>query len=91
MCRAETGEIFETEAEVASADDARFKRKMKIDLETAKKTALERFPGTVPLAALKSTKGLEEMMVTKKGVRLSVQPVTKAEYEIVARLGRRTM
>jgi predicted RNA-binding protein with PUA-like domain len=49
----------------------------------------ERFAGTVSLATLKSTKGLERMMVTQKGSRLSVQPVTKAEYEIVARLGRR--
>jgi predicted RNA-binding protein with PUA-like domain len=28
------------------------------------------------------------MMVTKKGSRLSIQPVTKAEYDIVVRLGR---
>ena len=28
------------------------------------------------------------MMVTRKGSRLSVQPVTKAEYDIVVRLGR---
>jgi predicted RNA-binding protein with PUA-like domain len=49
----------------------------------------ERFPGTVSLDTLKSTKGLENMMVTKKGSRLSIQPVTKAEYDIVVRLGRR--
>ena len=48
----------------------------------------ERFPGTVSLETLKSTKGLENMMVTKKGSRLSVQPVTKSEYDIVVRLGR---
>ena len=30
------------------------------------------------------------MMVTQKGSRLSVQPVTKAEYDIVVRLGRAT-
>jgi predicted RNA-binding protein with PUA-like domain len=29
------------------------------------------------------------MAVTKKGSRLSVQPVTKAEYDIVVRMGRR--
>jgi predicted RNA-binding protein with PUA-like domain len=29
------------------------------------------------------------MMVTRKGDRLSVQPVTKAEYDIVVRLGRK--
>jgi predicted RNA-binding protein with PUA-like domain len=49
----------------------------------------ERFAGTVPLETLKATKGLEQMMVTKKGSRLSVQPVTKAEYDIVIRLGRK--
>ena len=48
-----------------------------------------RFPGVVPLETLKATKGLESMMVTQKGSRLSVQPVTKAEYEIVVRLGRK--
>jgi predicted RNA-binding protein with PUA-like domain len=50
---------------------------------------VERFAGTISLETLKSTKGLERMMVTQKGSRLSVQPVTKAEYDIVARLGRR--
>jgi predicted RNA-binding protein with PUA-like domain len=50
---------------------------------------VERFPGTVSLETLKSTPGLEQMVVTRKGSRLSVQPVTKAEYDIVVRLGRR--
>ena len=43
----------------------------------------------VPLDTLKKTKGLEEMVVTKKGSRLSVQPVTKSEYDIVVKLGRK--
>ena len=51
---------------------------------------VERFPATLPLEVLKSTKGLESMMVTQKGSRLSVQPATKAEYDIVTRIGRRT-
>ena len=50
---------------------------------------VDRFPNTVALATLKTTKGLETMMVVKKGVRLSVQPVTKREFDIVRRLGRR--
>jgi predicted RNA-binding protein with PUA-like domain len=50
---------------------------------------VERFPETVSLETLKSTPGLEEMVVTRKGSRLSIQPVTKAEYDIVVRLGRR--
>ena len=49
---------------------------------------VEEFPGTLPLETLKDTKGLEDMMVIKKGSRLSVQPVSKAEYDIVVRLGR---
>ena len=49
----------------------------------------ERFAGTVSLDVLKATRGLQKMMVTQKGSRLSVQPATKAEYDIVVRLGRR--
>ena len=44
------------------------------------------FHGTISLETLKNTKGLEEMMVTQKGSRLSVQPVTKDEFEIVLKL-----
>jgi len=51
---------------------------------------VERFGSLVPLETLKATKGLEKMMVTQKGSRLSVQPVTKAEYDIVVKLGRST-
>jgi predicted RNA-binding protein with PUA-like domain len=50
----------------------------------------ERFASVVSLDTLKSTRGLEKMMVTQKGSRLSVQPATKAEYAIVVRLGRRS-
>lgn len=49
---------------------------------------VEKFPGVVPLAALKATPGLDKMMVTQKGSRLSVQPVTPEEFEIVLALGR---
>jgi predicted RNA-binding protein with PUA-like domain len=50
---------------------------------------VERFPEIVPLDVLKKTAGLEQMMVIRKGARLSVQPVTKGEFDIVSRLGRR--
>jgi predicted RNA-binding protein with PUA-like domain len=49
---------------------------------------VERFPELVSLATLKATPGLEAMKVVQKGSRLSVQPVTKKEFEIVVRLGR---
>ena len=50
---------------------------------------VERFPAPVSLDDLRQTPGLEQMMVLRKGSRLSIQPVTKAEYDIVARRGRR--
>lgn len=50
---------------------------------------VEKFPETVSLETLKNTRGLEETVVTKKGSRLSIQPVTKAEYDIVVKLGRK--
>nr|MBP9826804.1 EVE domain-containing protein [Thermoanaerobaculia bacterium] len=50
---------------------------------------VERFAATLPLATLKATRGLDKMLVTQKGSRLSVQPVTRAEYDIVVRLARR--
>jgi predicted RNA-binding protein with PUA-like domain len=40
----------------------------------------------VPLQRLRTTPGLEEMLVNTKS-RLSVQPVTEAEFEIARRLG----
>jgi len=49
---------------------------------------VEKFLEIVPLETLKHAKGLEKMVVTQKGSRLSVQPVTRAEYDIVVRLGR---
>ena len=46
-----------------------------------------RFPAIVSLDTLRRTPGLEQMMVLRKGSRLSIQPVTRAEYDIVVRLG----
>lgn len=48
---------------------------------------VEKFAEIVPLETLKQTRGLEKMVVTQKGSRLSVQPVTKREFEIVRKLG----
>lgn len=40
----------------------------------------------VSLAQLKQTPGLEKMVLTQKGSRLSVQPVRPEEWEIVRKL-----
>jgi len=50
---------------------------------------VDTFAEVVSLDTLKSTKGLENMLVTKKGTRLSIQPVTKSEYDIVVKLGKK--
>lgn len=50
---------------------------------------VKKFPGIVSLETLKSTKGLEAMEVTRKGSRLSIQPVTPEEFAIVVKLGKR--
>lgn len=47
---------------------------------------VEQFPRVVPLSQLRSTPGLEEMMVTKRGQRLSVMPVSEDEWKIVLEL-----
>lgn len=62
----------------ASEDDPRW---FMVDVEFEKK-----FPTYVPLGTLKMTPGLEDMVVTTKS-RLSVQPVTAAEFRIVEALG----
>lgn len=47
---------------------------------------VKKFPHVVSLETLKKTRGLEKMTVVKRGTRLSVQPVTKSEYDIVVKL-----
>lgn len=45
------------------------------------------FKRPVTLEELRGVKGLEKMVLLKKGMRLSIQPVTPAEWEIVTKLG----
>ncbi len=46
----------------------------------------EKLSRLLPLTVLKQTRGLEEMMVCQKGSRLSIQPVTRAEWRVIQRL-----
>lgn len=50
--------------------------------------AVERFAHPVTLAELREARGLGEMALLQRGSRLSVQPVTPGEFEIVRGLGR---
>lgn len=50
---------------------------------------VEKFNELITLETLKSTPGLEEMKVNRKGQRLSVLPVTAEEWKIVMKLAQR--
>lgn len=45
--------------------------------------AVKKLPRLVTLAELKGVKGLEKMVLLQRGSRLSVQPVTAREWEII--------
>lgn len=47
---------------------------------------VQKFPRIIALDELKRTPGLENMLVIQRGMRLSVQPVTEAEWRIVLTL-----
>lgn len=49
---------------------------------------VEKFPRTISLAELRETPGLEDMLVIRKGQRLSIMPVEPDEWEIVLALAR---
>ena len=49
---------------------------------------VEIFSRLVPLHELKSTKGLEDLPLLRKGSRLSVMPVTRRQWDIVHRLAK---
>lgn len=49
---------------------------------------VETFPAPVMRDELKDEPALADMMVLKKGMRLSITPVTKQEFDVVRRMGR---
>ena len=87
-------------AKVASAakpDATQFDKKSEYYDDGAKKAEprwycvdvgfVKKYRELIPLETLRQTKGLEKMLLLKKGQRLSIQPVTKAEYDIIAKMG----
>jgi len=48
--------------------------------------AVEKLPRFIPLDELRKVKGLEDMVLLKRGSRLSIQPVKPAEWEIVTKI-----
>ncbi len=49
---------------------------------------LEKFPKPLSLAEVREIDGLDKMILIKKGSRLSIQPVTKTEFDLILELCR---
>ncbi len=50
---------------------------------------VEKFNGIISLQQLKVTIGLEDMMVCRRGARLSIQPVTAEQWKIVMNISKK--
>lgn len=50
--------------------------------------AVDKFPEVITLECLRGTAGLEGMVLLRKGSRLSVQPVSEKEWQVITRLAR---
>ncbi|MBC7672711.1 MAG: EVE domain-containing protein [Polaromonas sp.] len=69
--------------------DSHFDPKSKADTPTWYMVDLEgteKLPRPLSLAELRGVKGLEKMTLLQKGSRLSVQPVTAAEWTVITKL-----
>lgn len=49
---------------------------------------VKKFKKLLSLDEIRKTKSLQSMLVIKKGQRLSIQPVTKAEFDVIEKLCR---
>lgn len=49
---------------------------------------VERFPTVLPLEAIRAERGFEGLALLARGQRLSVQPVSRAHFELALKLGR---
>ena len=82
----------------ASADPTQFDKKSEYFDEKSTKenprwqavhvSFVEKFKHFVSLEEIRSEKTLKDMVLLQKGSRLSVQPVTKTQFEILCHIGR---
>lgn len=80
-------------SQLAQPDPSAFDKKSAFYDETSSKekprwfcvevSFVKKFKNFISLDELRSIKGLEDMLVLKKGQRLSIQPVLKREYDII--------
>ncbi len=50
--------------------------------------AVKKFPRPVPLSEIRSAPALKDMLLIKRGMRLSVQPVTEEQYEAILKMAK---
>ena len=48
---------------------------------------VRKFPRLIPLSEIRETPGLSDMALVQRGQRLSVQPVSEKEWEIICEIG----
>ena len=48
---------------------------------------LQQFPNPVPLDDIKFNPALSDMLLIRRGMRLSVQPITEVQYQIICEMG----
>ena len=81
-------------------DETQFDKKSEYYDEAATKQAprwdcveiahVETFPALVPLDAMRAAPALKDMLLLKRGIRLSVQPVSAGEFKTVLTLAKKT-
>jgi predicted RNA-binding protein with PUA-like domain len=64
----------------STRDDPRW---LNVDVKLVRKTRL------VPLGELRATRGLEDLVILRRGNRLSITPVTPAQWRIIEKLAQR--
>lgn len=52
-------------------------------------TFVQKFPRFVTLEALKAEPRLKDLLVIKRGQRLSIQPVSDADFQVIVKMGHR--
>lgn len=82
----------------ASADPTQFDKKSEYFDEKSSKEKprwfavhvgfVEKFKHFIPLEEVREQKSLKDMVLLQKGSRLSVQPVTEKQFEILCHIGR---
>jgi predicted RNA-binding protein with PUA-like domain len=82
------------DASALDPKDSHFDAKSKPDAPTwfmVDLKAVEKLPRSLALAELRGAKGLEKMTLLQKGSRLSVQPVTAAEWKVITALAKQKL